>query len=149
VQRQGTVEGVAPTRDACHVPARPVLIREEHQLAAVEAGLAARLVEQHECLEAVHLRLVRHQLEERCPEPERFRRQVDAATVALVEDQVDDREHRCQPLRKHIVGRNAEGDAGVPDLALRTREPALQRLFRNKKRASDLLGRETAERAQG
>jgi hypothetical protein len=46
----------------------------------------------------VHLRLVGHQLGERAPEPDRLSREVSAAAVALVEDQVDDREHRGEAV---------------------------------------------------
>jgi hypothetical protein len=98
---------------------------------------------------SVHLGLVRHQLNERVPEPQRLRGQIDASAVALVEDQVDDRQHRRQPLRQPVVGRNAEADAGIPDLALGPRQPPLHRLLGNEEGARDLLGAQTAERAQG
>ncbi len=100
LQREGPIKRLAPMGDLGGVPARAVLVCEQHELAALEPGLAARIVEQHQRPEAVHLGLVRHQLGERRAEPERLRRQVDAAAVALVEDQVDDREHRSQPLRQ-------------------------------------------------
>ena len=149
LQREGPIERLAPAGDLGGVPARTVLVCEQHELAAVEPGLAARVVEQHQRLEAVHLGLVRHQLGERRAEPERLRRQIDAAAVALVEDQVDDREHRRQPLRQQMVGGNAEGDARILDLPLRPREPPLHRLLGNEERAGDLLGAQPAERAQG
>jgi hypothetical protein len=61
----------------------------------------------------VHLGLVRHQLGERRAEPQCLGGEVDAAAVALVEDQVDDREHRRQSLRQQMLGRDAEGMPGV------------------------------------
>ena len=149
LQREGPVERLAPARDLRGVPARPVLVGEQHELVAVEPGRAARVVEQHQRQEPVHLGLVRHQLGERRAEPERLGRQVDAAAVALVEDQVDDREHRCQPLRQQVAGRDAERDARILDLPLRPREPPLHRLLGNEERARDLLGAQPAERAQG
>ena len=75
-ERERAVERLAPARDLRGVPARAVLVGEQHELAAGEARVAARVVEQHQRLEAVHLRLVRHQLGERRAEPERLRRQV-------------------------------------------------------------------------
>jgi hypothetical protein len=97
----------------------------------------------------VHLGLVRHQLGERRAEPERLRRQIAAAAVALVEDQIDDGEHRSQSLRQQMVVRNAEGDARILDLPLRPREPPLHRLLGNEESAGDLLRAQPAKRAQG
>ena len=112
LQREGTVERLTPAGDLGGVPARAVLVCEQHELAALEPSVAARIVEQHQRVEAVHLGLVRHQLGERVSEPERLRGQVDPAAVALVEDQVDDREHRRQPLGEQVVGR--ERGRGCP-----------------------------------
>jgi hypothetical protein len=82
-------------------------------------------------VEAVHLGLVRHQRGKRRAEPERLSRQVAAPAVALVEDQIDDGEHRRHPFGQQMIGRNAEGDAHIPDLPLRPREPPLHRLLGN------------------
>jgi hypothetical protein len=137
------------TCDLRGVPARAVLVCEQHQLAAFEPGVTACIVEQHEREQAVHLRLVRHQLGERVSEPERLRGEIEATAVALVEDQVDDRQHRSEPLGQQVVVRHGEGDAGVPDLALRAREAALHGLFGNEEGAGDLLGAQTTERTEG
>ena len=99
-------------------------------------------------MQAVHLGLVGHELGERRAEPQRLRGEVDAAAVALVEDQVDDREHRGQPLREQVAGGNAERDAGIADLAFRARQPPLHRLLGDQEGAGDLLGGQPAERAQ-
>ena len=112
-QRQRAVERLAPAGDLRGVPARAVLVGEQHELAVVEPGVPARIVEQHQRPQAVHLGLVRHQLGERRAEPQRLRGEVDAAAVALVEDQVDDRQHRRQPLGQQMVGRNPERDARI------------------------------------
>jgi hypothetical protein len=48
-----------------------------------------------------------------------------------------------------MVGRDAERDARVSDLALRPREPPLHRRRRNEERARDLLRAQTPQRAQG
>jgi hypothetical protein len=55
-------------------------------------------------------------------EAERLSRKISTTGAALVEDQVDDGQHRSQPLREQVVGREAEGDARIPDLPLRPRE---------------------------
>jgi len=46
----------------------------------------------------VHLGLVGHQLSEHAPEPDRLGREVAPVAVALVEDQVDDGEHRGEAV---------------------------------------------------
>ena len=104
LERERTLERLAPACDLRGVPARAVLVGEEHQLVAVEASVAARVDEQHQRAEAVHLGLVGHQLGERAAEPDRLGGEVDPAAVALVEDQVDDREHRGEPFREQVVG---------------------------------------------
>ena len=82
------------------------------------------------------------------PEPDRLRGQVAAAAVALVEDQVDDREHRREPLGQQVRGRHAERDAGGRDLALRAHQPLRHRRLGHEERAGDLVGREAAQGAQ-
>ena len=47
--------------------------------------------------------------------------------VALVEDQVDDGEHRGEPVGQQVVGRHAERDPGGLDLALGAHEPLRHR----------------------
>jgi hypothetical protein len=117
--------------------------------ASLEAGLAARVVEQHQRLEAVYVGLVGHQFDERGAQPESLSGEIDAAAVPLVEDQVDDREHGSQPLGQQVPGRDTERDARIPDLSLRPRESPLHGLFGNQKGAGDLLRAQPAERAQG
>ena len=87
----------------------------------------------------MHLRLVGHQLGERPAEPDRLRRELAAAgRIALVEDQVDDREHRVEPLGQQVLGRHPEGDPGGLDLALRPHEPLRHRRLGDQERARDL-----------
>ena len=54
--------------DLRRVPQRAVLVGEQHDLAVAQARLAARVVQQHQRQQAVHLGLVGHQLGERAPE---------------------------------------------------------------------------------
>ena len=82
------------------IPARAVLVCEQYELSGDEPRIAPRVMQQHQREQAPHLGLVRHQLGEHAPEADRLRRQIDAAAVALVEDQVDDREHGCEPVRQ-------------------------------------------------
>ena len=57
--------------DLVAVPARAVLVLQEHHLAArVEPSVAARVVKQHQREEAGRLRLVRHQRGEHPGEPD-------------------------------------------------------------------------------
>ena len=57
----------------------------------------------------MRLGLVRHQGCERSAEPDRLGREVAAAAVALVEDQVDDCEQPRQPLGQQMVGGTRNG----------------------------------------
>ena len=106
-------------------------------------------MQQHQRQQAVHLGLVGHQLGERPPEPERLGRQVAAAGVALVEDQVDDREHGGEAIGQQVVGRHPERDPGGLDLALRPHQPLRHRRLGDQEGAGDLAGGQAAERPQG
>ena len=99
----------------------------------------------------MHLRRLGHQLRERPAEPDRLGREVAAGRrrgVALVEDQVDDREHGVEPLGQQVLGRHPEGDPGGRDLALRPDEALRHRRLGDQERARDLRRAEPAERAQ-
>ena len=74
MQRQGASSTACPSAICAAVPERAVLVGEQHEVAVPEARGAARLVEQHERQESVHLGLVGHQLGERAAEPERLGR---------------------------------------------------------------------------
>ena len=102
---------------------------------------AARVVEQHQREERVRLGLVRHQLGECRAEPDRVGGEVAAAGVALVEDEVDDGEHRREPLGQQVRRRYAKRDAGRFDLVLRADESLRHRRLRHEERAGDLVGR--------
>ena len=66
-QGQGAVERRPPAGDLRGVPARAVLVGEQHQVALAEPRLAAGVEQQHHRQQAVHLRLVGHQLGEARP----------------------------------------------------------------------------------
>ena len=94
------------------------------------------------------LGLVGHQLGERAAEPQRLLGQLVAAGVALVEDQVDDGEHRGEAVGQQVIGRHAERDAGGLDLLLRAHEALRHRRLGDEERARDLGRGQPAERAQ-
>ena len=77
------------------------------------ARRAPRVVQEHQREQPVRLRLVRHQLGERAAEPDRLGGEVAAAAVALVEDEVDDRQHGGEPLGQQ-VGAAARGTGCRP-----------------------------------
>jgi hypothetical protein len=147
-QRQRAIELSSPVRNLVRVPERPVLIAKQHDRAVREPSLPARVVEQHQREQRVRLGLVRHQLGERATERDRLRGQVAAPSIALVEDQVDDGEHRCEALREQVRRRNPERDPRGPDLVLRAHEPLRHRRLGDEERACDLVGRQPPERAQ-
>ncbi len=68
--------------------------------------------------------------------------------VPLVEHQVEDGEHRAGSFLEDARSRDANGDAGVADLALRANEPLRDRRLRLQEGARDLLRRQAAQRAQ-
>ena len=78
-QRQGAVEHRLAGGDLRRVPECPVLVGEQDEIAIAEARLAARVEQQHDRQQAVHLGLVGHQLGERAPEPHGLGRQLAAA----------------------------------------------------------------------
>jgi hypothetical protein len=147
-ERQRAIELGASRLDLIEIPARAVLLGQQHQLSVGEAGVAASVVDQHQGQQRAHLGLVGHQLGERAAEPDRLGRQVPATAVALVEDQVDDRQHGGKAVGEHVRRRDSERDAGVLDLAPRAHEPLGHRVLGDQEGASDLVGGEAAERAQ-
>ena len=129
--RSAAAASARPSVDLRAIPARAVLVLEQHELAVRRrARLAARVVEQHQREEAARLGRAGQQLGEQAPEADRLAREVGAhervalrRRVALVEDEVDDRHHRVEPLGQQLGRRHLVGDAGLGDLALRAHQP--------------------------
>ena len=74
--------------------------------------------------------LVRHQHGEELAEPDGLVAEIGAdelgtrrSRVPLVEDEVEDGEHRPEPLGQEVVGRDAERDPRAADPPLRAHEP--------------------------
>ena len=86
------------------IPQRAVLIVEQHELAVfVDACGTARVVQQHQREQARDLGVVGHQAVQQSPQADRLGAQLAAhqpiaggGEPALVEDQVQDREHAGQ-----------------------------------------------------
>jgi hypothetical protein len=148
-QCQRPVEHGAPQVDLARVPARAILIRQKHELPATEASFAPGVVQQHQRQQAVHLGLVRHQLRQRPAQPECLYHQLAAPAIAFVEDQIDDRQHRGEPVGQQMVGRDAKRDARGFDLSLGPHQALGHGGLADQEGTRDLRGGEAAERAQG
>ena len=145
-----------PLVDPRPVPARPILVLEQDELAGGSGPrLPARVVEEHQRQEPEHLRLVRHQCAEHPDEADRLGRQLapdepvaGGRAVALVEHEIEHAQDAIEPFRQGVVVRDSIGDPRVADLPLRPDEPLGERRLRDEEGAGDLGGREAAEGAQ-
>jgi hypothetical protein len=113
------------------------------------------MVQEHEREQALHLGRARHELLQQPAETDGLVGQVAAdelvagrRDVALVEDEVDDAQHRVDALGELGRGRDPVGDPGVPDLALGPGESLRHGRLGEHEGAGDLRGGEAAERAQ-
>ena len=112
-------------------------------------------MQQHQREQPEHLGLVGHQRRQHAGEADRLPAQVAAhelvragRRVALVEDQVERRQHGAQPVRQLVVGRHHVRDVRGLDLALGPHQPLRHRRLRDEERARDLGRRQPAEGAQ-
>ncbi len=103
----------------------------------------------------MHLGLVGHQLGEDAAEAQRVVAQRRAqpvlaggGRVALVEDQVDDLEHRRQPRLQLGAARHFEGHVRLRQRALGAHDALRDRRLGRQEGARDLAGGEAAEQAQ-
>src|SRR5215831_6838717 len=71
-QRERAIELGPSALDLLGVPEGSVLIAQQHDLAVREPRLSPGVVDDHEGQEAVHLRLVRHQVRQRTAEADRL-----------------------------------------------------------------------------
>ncbi len=149
----GSLQHAQSLVDTVAIPERPVLVLEQHELAArAQARVAARVLEEHEREEAQYLRLVGHQHCQELAEPDRLLAELLPDVVAarrrrvpLVEDEVEDGEHGAQPLGEQVIRRHAERDPRGADLLLRSHEPLGHRRLRDEERVRDLRRREPAD----
>ena len=113
-------------------------------------------MELHQRDESVDLGLLRAHRREDAPEAERVLAKLGAGPifagsrrVSLVEDQVDDLQHRREP-RSHLrLAWDLERHASVGQRPLRPDDALGHRRFRDEERPGDLLGRQASEQAQG
>jgi hypothetical protein len=130
-----------------------VLLREQHDLAVVaRARRAPRVDEQHQGQQPEDLRLLRQEPHEQSPETDRLGAEVlahqlfaGARRVALVEDEVDDLEHRREPGGAIRPPGDLEGDAGRGQGPLGADDALGDGRLRHQVGASDLGGGEAAE----
>ena len=107
------------------IPARPILIFEQHQFAGWGgARFAPRFVQQHERQQTERLWIVQ-QLDNESTEAQRFLRQIAArefgtvgGAVAFVEDQIQHVQHALEPLRQLGERRHDVRQRVVADLRL-------------------------------
>src|SRR5262249_42292359 len=92
----------APSRELLSVPAWPGLIAEQHELAVAKPRLAAGVVQEHHRRQPVNLGLVRQYFGQATSQPDCLSRELVAAAVALVEDQVNDGENGVETLAEQV-----------------------------------------------
>ena len=151
------VERREPAADQQLVPAGAVLIQQQHRLAIGPAPRGeARGLDLHERHEAVHLRLGGRQLGEDAAQAQRLLAELRAhpviacrRRVSLVENEVDDRQHRGQPLGKLCPARDFEGHALFGQRALGAHDALGDGRLRNEESARDLLGLQAGDEPQG
>ena len=139
------------------IPPGAVLLLEGHEHAVgIHSRRPARVVEQHQREQAFGLRFVVDQLDDESAESDRLVAQRDphhvtprARGVALVEQEVHDREHATDTLGPASRIGNAERDPRVADLALGPHQPLRHRRLGDEERTRDLGGGEPGEGAQG
>ena len=142
-----------PSAICSPVPLPAILLVEEHELPArTGAGVAPRVLEEHEREQAGDLRLVRHQRAEDACQPDRLgaelpphERLARGRRVALVEDEIQRGEHGAEPVRQLVVGRHDVRDARVADLPLGAHQPLLHRRLRREEGVRDLRRAQAAE----
>jgi hypothetical protein len=139
------------------VPATPVLLLQRDQIAVgVDPGAGAGMVQQQQRQQTTDLWIVRGQLAQQPPEPDRLGGQVDpeqpvaaGGVIALVEDQVHDRADGPDPVGELVVGWEPERDSCHGDLAFGPDQPLLQGPLGNQKGPGDLGRGQPANRPQG
>ena len=152
----GALERGETATDEELIPARAVLIEEQDRLSRrADARPRARRLDLHQRDEAVDLGLLRDELGQDAPEPQRVLAErgphpvvAGRRRVALVEDEVDDLEHRRQTRGKLGPAGDLEGDARLGERPLGPDDALGDRRLRDEERARDLVGRQTAEQAE-
>ena len=113
------------------IPPAAILILERHQVAErVDARRKACGLQRHQRDQRVHARLRQRGCRDDPAEAERLEAQILpdqrralVRQVSLVEHQVDDVEHRVEPVRQVGAGRQVERQLPLADLPLRAHDP--------------------------
>ncbi len=138
------------------VPARAVLVEEEHGLAArIDACPQARGLDLHQRNEAVHFGLLRHELGQDAAQAQGVLAQRGTRPVLprrrgvpLVEHEIDHLEHRRQPVRELARPRHLERHARLGERALGAHDALRDRGLGHEEGAGDLVGGEAAQQLQ-
>ncbi len=155
----GTAEGLGPferseaAADQQLVPACTILLcdRNEGAVRCLARGEAGRL-NLHQGEQAENFGLRRREAGEDASEPLRLRAQCGTRQflargrrIALIEDEINDLEHRGEPRRALGPARHLEGNAGVADRILGADDALRDRRFAREEGARDLLGGQAAD----
>ena len=103
------------------------------------------MLQEHQREQSVDFRLIGHQRNNDAAKADRLDRHVQAPAVALVVDQVDDRQNGLQPVGQQMIGWNTEGNRRRLDLCLRAGQAPLHRVGGHEESASDLLRTQSAQ----
>ena len=144
------------TADEELVPARPVLIEQQHGLARRPgARPEPRHLDLHERDEPVHFGLFARELGEDAAETQRLLAELGPhpvvagrRCVALIEDEVDDRQHRGETRFELRSARHFERHALIAQRPLGTNDALLDGRLGKEEGPGDLFGGQAAEQAQ-
>src|ERR1019366_5878404 len=119
------------------------------------ARRGARVREKHQREQSSHFAFVGLQRCQQPPEPDRLLAQLDAdeliaavGHVSLIEDEVDDCEHRGEAVRQLTFVGDAVRDARVTNLALSAHQPLRHRALADQERAGDLGGLQSTQQPE-
>jgi len=137
------------------VPARAVLIEQQHRLSRrTYTRPRARRLDFHQRDQAVDLRLLGSEFGQYAPEPQRVFAErgthpivTGRRRVALIEDEVDNFEHRRQTGGKLGPAGHLEGDTLFGEGALSPDDALGDGGLRDEKRTRNLVSRQTSEQA--
>ncbi len=152
---QRTLEHRDRLLDRDGVPQQTILRVEQHEVAEpVDARGSARVVQQHECEQPDHLRLVGHELGQRSAKANCLRTQTltyevgaGGRGVSLVEQEIQHGQYCVRAFRKQMTWGHPIRDPRIANLVLRADQTLRHRGFRYQERTTDLSGRQTGERS--
>lgn len=154
---QGAVQERLPLPDGLPVPAPPVLLLEGDEIPS-RGGAAGGpgVVQEHEGQEPEDLGFPGEMAPDDPRQPDGVGAEILphqgftlGGRVSLVEDEVEDLQHRIQPLGEQVRRRNAVGDPRAPDLRLGAHEPLRHGGLGDQERPGDLPGPEASHHLEG